>query len=203
MNFSSRNIERPVMPDRLSPPSAAALPFVYPLDDFYARAGLRLPNFERLAGEQVPEPYRSLLVHENDMTPTLERFHEAEIHLKILGRAQREDSYFREVVLQLDGSNQPVEFGAIKVNLVLFSSKARQLILEEKLPLGRILKECDAAHSTVAKAFFRVEADELICRALNLPQTTVALYGRRANILDPQKRPLSEIVEILPPIYQP
>ena len=188
------------MSDSLSPPPAAALPFVYPLDDFYARAGLRLPNFERLSGEQVPEPYRSLLVHENDMTPTLQRFHEAEIHLQILGRARRDDFYFREVVLQLDGSNQPVEFGAIKVGLALFPPKARHTILEEHLPLGRILKDCDIAHSTVVKAFFRVEADELICRALNLPPSTVSLYGRRANILDTQKRPLSEIVEILPPI---
>jgi len=188
------------MPDRLSPSPAVALPFVYPLDDFYAGAGLRLPNFERLAGEQVPEPYRSLLVHENDMTPTLQRFHAADIHLKILGRAQRDDFYFREVVLQLDGGNQPVEFGANKVSLALFSLKARQLILEERLPLGRILKECSVAHSTVAKAFFRVEADDLICRALDLPQSAVSLYGRRASILDSQKRPLSEVVEILPPI---
>src|SRR5436309_862019 len=198
MNFSSPNIETLAMPDRLSPTPAAALPFVYPLDDFYAGAGLRLPNFERLTGEQIPEPYRSLLVHENDMTPTLQQFHGANIHLKILGRAQRDDFYFREVVLQLDRSNQPVEFGANKVSLALFSPKARQLILEEKLPLGRILKDCAVAHSTVAKAFFRVEADELICRALEVPQSTAGLYGRRATILDSQKRPLSEVVEILP-----
>jgi len=50
----------------------------------------------------------------------------------------------------------------------------------------------------VAKAFFQLESDELINRALGL-RATAALYGRRANILDSQKRPLSEIVEILPP----
>jgi len=180
------------------PPAAAALPIVYPLDEFYARAGLVLPKIERLKGEQVPEPYRQLLVHENDMTPTLESFHGAEIHLRILNREQRDDFYFREVVLQLDDSNTPVEFGANKINLALFPAKARQLILEEHLPLGRILKDCGIAHSTIAKAFFSVEADDFIRRALHLEQRSV-LYGRRANILDPQKRPLSEIVEILPP----
>ena len=186
------------MPERMSTSAAIALPFVYPLDDFYACAGLRLPKIERITGEQMPEPYRTLLVHENDMTPTLEGFHGAQIHLKILGRVQRDDFYFREVVLQLDGSDRPVEFGANKVSLALFPPKARQLILEERVPLGRILKDCDLGHSTVAKAFFRVEADELIRGALNLQRTTT-LYGRRANILDPQKRPLAEIVEILPP----
>ena len=146
----------------------------------------------------MPEPYRSLLVHERDMTPTLEKFHGSEIHLKILKREQRGDFYSREVVLLLDGSDMPVEFGANKVSLVLFPPKARQLILEERVPLGRILKECEIPHTTLAKAFFRVAPDELISSVLHLNGLTW-LYGRKATILDGQKRPLSEIVEILPP----
>jgi chorismate-pyruvate lyase len=178
--------------------TATAVPYAHPLDDFYARAGLRLPKIERIAGDKMPEPYRSLLVHGTDMTPTLEKYHGAEIHLRILGREQRGDFYFREVVLQLDGTDQPVEFGAIKISLTLFPPRARQLILGERLPLGTILRLCEVNHSTVAKAFFQLESDELINRALGL-RATAALYGRRANILDSQKRPLSEIVEILPP----
>jgi len=186
------------MPDRSQTVAApAALPFVYPLDDFYARAGLPLPNIERIQGETMPEPYRSLLVHERDMTPTLEKFHGADIHLRILKREQRDDFYFREVMLLLDGSDMPVEFGANKVSLVLFPPKARQLILEERIPLGRVLKECEIPHATFAKAFFRVAPDELISSVLNLNSPTW-LYGRKATILDGQKRPLSEIVEILP-----
>jgi hypothetical protein len=182
-------------------PSAppAAVPYVYPLDDFYARAGLPLPAIERIQGTEVPEPYRSLLVHEKDMTPTLENFHQTEIHLRTLSSEQRGDFYFREVALQLVGSARPVEFGANKVSLILFPPKARQLILEERLPLGRILKDCQIPHSTVAKAFFRVQPDNLIKEVLGMPQAKL-LYGRKATILDAQKRPLSEIVEILPPL---
>jgi len=187
------------MPDRPQAVSApAALPFVYPLDDFYARAGLPLPGIERIQGEEMPEPYRSLLVHDRDMTPTLEKFHSSDIHLKILKREQRGDFYFREVVLSLDGSESPVEFGANKVSLVLFPPKARQMILEERVPLGGILKECEIGHTTLAKAFFRVAPDELISSVLQL-KTPSPLYGRKATIFDAQKRPLSEIVEILPP----
>lgn len=178
---------------------AAAVPYVYPLDDFYARSGLMLPRIERVGPEEVPQPYRSLLVHENDMTPTLEKFHGAEIHLEILGRDQRDGFYFREVVLRLNETEVPVEFGANKVNLPLFSTRARHLILQERLPLGRILKECNVGHSTKAKAFFRVEPDDLIKRALAMERAT-PLYGRKATIFDSQERPLSEIVEILPPV---
>src|SRR5258708_40329644 len=86
-NFSSRNTGLNAMPDSLSPAAGApAVPFAFPLDDFSARSGLPLPPIERLAGEQVPEPYRSLLVHDTDMTPTLESFHGARIHLQILNR---------------------------------------------------------------------------------------------------------------------
>jgi chorismate-pyruvate lyase len=177
---------------------ASALPYVHPLDDFYAKAGLALPKIDRIPGEQLPEPYRSLLAHSNDMTPTLQKFHGANIHLRILGREERGDFYFREVVLQLDDTEQPVEFGAIKISLALFPPRARHMILGERIPLGTILKICEVGHSTVAKAFFKLEADELISGALKL-SGPATLYGRRANILDSQKRPLSEIVEVLPP----
>jgi chorismate-pyruvate lyase len=132
------------------------------------------------------------------MTPTLEKFHGADIHLRILNREQRADFYFREVVLLLNGSDQPVEFGANKINLALYSPKARHLILEERLPLGRILADCNISHNTVAKAFFTVQPDALIGSVFGLDQPGL-LYGRRATIFDSQKRPLSEIVEILPP----
>jgi chorismate-pyruvate lyase len=187
------------MPDSSSISTvASALPYVHPLDDFYARAGVALPKIERITSEQMPEPYRSLLAHSNDMTPTLQKFHESEIHLRLLGREERGDFYFRQVVLQLDGTEQPVEFGAIKISLALFPPRARHLILAERVPLGAILKTCEVGHTTVAKAFFSLEPDELISRALNLTGPAI-LYGRRANILDSNKRPLSEIVEVLPP----
>jgi chorismate-pyruvate lyase len=186
------------MPDSANPMAATALPYVFPLDEFYARSGLSLPKIERVSGEEVPPPYRTLLVHQDDMTPTLETFHAASIHLEILSREQRGDYYLREVVLRLDGSGKPVEFGANKIGLLLYPPRARQMILEEKIPLGRILKDCEIEHTTRAKAYFRVVSDELISRVLRVP-LGMTLYGRKATILDPQQRPLSEIVEILPP----
>jgi len=84
----------------------------------------------QLDGEAVPEPYKTLLVHLDDMTPTLEKFHHRPIHLQVLGRRRAGDDYFREVVLRLDGTNEPVEFGAIKIHLALFPKEAREQILK-------------------------------------------------------------------------
>jgi chorismate-pyruvate lyase len=178
-----------------------ALPIAYPLDDFYAQQNLALPRIEAIDGKDVPEPYRSLLVHADDMTPTLEKFHGDKIHIRVLRRQQRDDFYFREVVLVLDTDERPVEFGAIKMNLALFSSAARKLILEEREPLGHILRDCAVTHSSRPKAYLRVESDELINRALNLTGRHT-LYGRRNTHFDTQDRALAEIVEILPPCAQ-
>jgi len=177
--------------------SPFALPIAYPLDDFYAQAGRDLPSIEPVSGDAVPEPYKSLLVHQDDMTPTLEKFHGEHIHLEVLSRQQRDDFYFREVVLLLDKSDQPVEFGAIKINLALFPSAARMEILAERRPLGTLLADYAIVHASRPKAYLRVHSDDFIDAALKLDKSQW-LYGRRNTLLDPQQRVLAEIVEILP-----
>ena len=172
--------------------------FTYPLSEFYTHAKLTIPLIEAIPGDSVPEPYRTLLVHNNDMTPTLESFHKSDIHLEILSRERRGDFYFREVVLRLNGDDRSVEFGANKVFLGRFPEESQVLILQEYVPLGRILKNNGIKHRTEAKAFLRVQADDLISRSFELNGLTT-LYGRKAVISDLQGRPLSEIVEILPP----
>src|SRR5438034_1010750 len=97
-------------PSASNPAACAApmvLPYAYPLDEFYAQAGRQLPVIEPIAGEAMPEPYRSLLVHNRDMTPTLEQFHGGTVHLRVLRREERGDFYLREVVLALEASERP------------------------------------------------------------------------------------------------
>ena len=171
----------------------------HPLDEFYARSGLTLPPLEQIDGEEMPEPYKKLLAHRNDMTSTLESFHGAPVHLRVLGREQRGEEYYREVVLHLEGSEQPVEFGAIKIHLARFPAPARKQILEERWPLGHILKDHAIVYSSRPAAFLRIASDKLINSVLNLSGAQV-LYGRRNTLWDSAQRPLAEIVEILPPV---
>jgi chorismate-pyruvate lyase len=177
--------------------SSASSGLAHPLDEFYKLTGQSLPPLVAVDGEAVPEPYKRLLVHQNDMTPTLENFYQGRLHLQVLGRRRKEDSYFREVILLLDGTNQPVEFGAIKINLALFPPAAREQILKEELPLGHILQECKILHTSRPRAFLRLASDRLISEVLKLSGAQM-LYGRRNTLFDPQGCPLAEIVEILP-----
>jgi len=179
-------------------PKAFELAAAHPLDQFYARAGRPLPPLSEIEGEAVPEPFRTLLVHRDDMTPTLEKFHKLPIHLRVIASERKGNEYFRNVVLLLNGTNQPVEFGAIKINLHLFPETVQKEILAEKLPLGHLLAEHQVKHSSRPDAFLRIASDELINQALHLSGAQV-LFGRHNLLLDPQDRPLAEILEILPP----
>jgi chorismate-pyruvate lyase len=187
------------MPDSFAPCTIKPAAIAHPLDQFYARSRRELPPIEEIRPDDLPSPYHSLLVHKSDMTSTLENFHKDRIHLDVVGRDRTNGDYFREVVLRLDASNKPVEFGAIKINLTLFPGAAQERILQERHPLGRILKECGINYGSRPQAFLRITSDPLMQQLLNL-RNTESLYGRRNTLFDPQQRPLAEIVEILPPV---
>ena len=179
-------------------PAVDSNSIAYPLNDFYNRNGHLLPPLEEVDPETVPQPYKALLVHQNDMTSTLENHHGAAIHLRIVSKLRRGDDYFREVALLLEGSEKPVEFGAIKINLALFPQAAREEILEEHWPLGRVLKEHNIKFSSQPRGFLRVASDKLINSVLHLNGAHL-LYGRRNTLSDTAGQSLAEIVEILAP----
>jgi chorismate-pyruvate lyase len=174
------------------------LSFLYPLDLFYAAEGRELPPASPLAGAEVPEPYRRLIVHEHDMTPTLEAFHGERIHLRLLARRQEGDAYARQVVLTLDGSERPVEFGAIVIHLQHFPAAAREMILEGYCPLGTILAQHHIEHTSRPLGFLRVMSDANMNAALGL-DASHSLFGRRNVLWDRLGNSLAEILEILPP----
>ncbi|HEX3989472.1 MAG TPA: hypothetical protein VHZ30_08560 [Verrucomicrobiae bacterium] len=156
------------------------------------------PMLRRIEKGKMPEPYHSLLVHQSDMTSTLENFYQEQLHIEAVARRTVENEYYREVVLVLDRSGKRVEYGAIKIMLDLFPIDARQEILRERQPLGRILNVFGVVFTSRPRAYLRMDSDRFITGALQLKKRDM-LFGRRNTLLDEWGRPLAEIVEILPP----
>jgi hypothetical protein len=180
-------------------PAPEAPPWAALLERFYAKAGLPPLRLERCAGDTVPLPYRRLLVHSSDMTPTLRTFYGGPLEVRVLSRDLETATYLREVVLELIGEARPVEYGVIRIRLDHFPPRARRLILEERLPLGAILEQEGLGHLSWPQAFFRVEADGRLSDVLRVPQAGT-LYGRRNVLLDGTRRLLAEVIEILAPV---
>lgn len=171
---------------------------VHPLDEFYVRDGRPMLQFAQVPATEMPEPYRTLLVHERDMTRTLEQFHHGTIHLRVLSSHHESEAYWRESVLELDDSNQPIEFGAIKIHLNRFPEPWRTQILEERRPLGGILNASGIGYVSRPTAYLRFTPDEFITCALHI-QGAPLLFGRQNTLRNSQGEVLAEIIEILPP----
>lgn len=150
----------------------------------------------------MPDPYRRLLVHDRDMTPTLEAAHGRKIHVRVLKYMVDDDAINRLVVLVLDDDETAVEVGAIRIFLGRLPPAARQLVLQHREPFGTILRENAVPHSSRPAGYFQVTADSLLAGALRLNESG-ALYGRRNTIWSSDGETLAEVVEILPLLPDP
>jgi chorismate-pyruvate lyase len=171
-----------------------------PLASFYATVAKPIPVIWEVAGAEIPEPYHRLLVHNRDMTTTLEAFHGVRTHLRLLTSKAEGGVYRREVVLALAGFETPVEFGAAAIHLDLLPPEARQAVMEAQRPLGGVLIGFGVKFTSRPKAFICIQPDETICKVLELARHETTLYGRCNALLDAQGRVLADIVEILPPV---
>jgi len=171
---------------------------LYPLTLFWQAGGHALPAYQVLEGPAVPEPYRRLLVHHGDMTSRLEAFWGGAIVLEVLHREHTPEVYRREVVLHIESTNLPVEYGAIEIDLGAFEGELRKLILEQHLPLGGLLNRFGVRYRSEPKGFLKLGADTMMQRVFRLPEAQ-EFYGRSNVLLGENDRVLARIVEVLRP----
>ncbi len=157
-----------------------------------------LPEVKQIDSHHIPKPYSDLLVHERDMTSTLENFHKDRIYLKVLKDQHLQDFYIREVVLNLEKTNKGVEFGVIRIHLKLFNEDTQKTIFEGKRPLGAILQQHHISYVSSPQHFIQLDSDEAINQALHLDGSQ-RLYGRSNLLLTPDQQVLANIIEILAP----
>lgn len=169
---------------------------LYPLDALYARAGIIGPVVKRTTAERLPPPYNSLLVHQDEMTSTLERHFGGRVTVRMLATFLRGRSYFRRVLLALEKTGRPVSMGAVRLRLDVFSPAVRARILGEKAPLGRILSDAGVLYKSRPTAFLELTPNTEILGVfwMSEPQT---LYGRRTELTVAGDK-MGDIVEILP-----
>lgn len=169
---------------------------LYPLDLVYARAGLAKPKVEAVPSDAIPLPYRSMLVHESDMTVTLEQHFGGPVGLRPLSTFSARGSYFRRVLLVQEYSGRPVEMGAIRIQLDAFVPRIRAEILRNDVPLGRILRRRGVDFKSLARVFLAVTPNSEMMGVfwMREPRT---LYGRRTDVLLRGAK-IGDIVEVLP-----
>ena len=172
--------------------------FTFPLNEFYNLDKREIPSINSIDKQNIPEPYKSLLVHERDMTSTLGQFYNDEIQLKVIKQHQQLNEYYREVLLISKNEKRPVEYGAIKIFLQHFPDPARKAVLEASAPLGQLLHDYNIKYLSRPKSFLTIECDAYIGDLLSCKNQT-RLSGRRNSLYEANNLlQIAEIVEILP-----
>lgn len=160
-------------------------------------------QLEQPGTASMPEPYRSLLVHDEDMTSTLERHHREPIVLRVLGRLLEDEVLQRRVLLVGEKSGRVVELGAIRIELGRFPSAARAEVEAGVRPLGAILTASGMAFTSRPRQFFALRPASGVRSLLELssefgPGGDSLLFGRHNVLLAADGGRLAEVVEILP-----
>ncbi len=169
---------------------------LFPLDFVYARSGVELPRVKAIDPGDIPLPYRSLLVHEIDMTLTLERHFGGRVSLRPLSTFALGPWYFRRVLLAQEYTGRPVEMGAIRIKLTAFPDRIRRQILKNDVPLGRLLRDSGVPYQSRPRLFLSVKPNPEMMGVfwMREPKT---LYGRRTEMIRNGVK-IGDIVEVLP-----
>jgi chorismate-pyruvate lyase len=152
---------------------------------------------EVVPGDEVPEPYHGLLVHEHHMTVTVEAYHGGPVDVRILTRRQDGSIYARKILLVHRATGEVVQFGIARLDLDQTSAAVREDILAGQTPLGRVLIEHDVLRQIEPVAFLRVR----------LAPAQLAWFGRgeadvtfgRLAVIHFNGEPVVQVLEIVAP----
>lgn len=172
------------------------------LSDSLRRAGLRSEAFTWRPPADIPEPFRALLVHEGDMTSTLERFHGERMLLEVFAESRSDEYYYREVILKGEASGRAAEFGLIEIQLDQFPTALQSSILLGQQPLGGILNDSGMAYKSKPLGYFSVARAELPAKLSALGSKNT-FFGRYNQLQSQDDTCLARILEIVPDSYRP
>ena len=160
--------------------------------------GLSLDDFQPVDAAEVPDPYRTLLVHHEHMTVTLEERYGTKVHLFVLDRKHDRKAYARKLILRAGAGGPVILAGIMRIRLDVCGPEARDRIISESAPPGRILIEQGFLRSIENLAFFRVRVGEALRRLFEASGRATFTYCRTAGI-SLEGAPAVELLEMVSP----
>jgi chorismate-pyruvate lyase len=178
-------------------PIGRVVPRLKPLFALFSPGADVHAKYKFVPGSAVPKPYHGLLVHERNMTPTLEQFHNSPVDVRILARHHEGDAYARKITLSLQSTGQIVLFAIARVDLSFTSQLVRNAIVAGQTPLGRILLQHHVHQRIETVAYLRIRpgSEQMAWFGLSQPRP---LFGRLA-LIHCDRKPAVEVFEVVAP----
>lgn len=157
-----------------------------------------LGQFDEVAGDDVPQPYQQLLVHNQHMTVTVEKFYCCSVNVQVLETKREGNFYARRILLARQSDGKIVQFGIVRLNFDFLDPVVRQEIESQQTPLGRVLIQHKVLREIELLRLWQVTPGTDLCRLFGTatPQTT---YGRTA-IIHCNGEPAVELLEVVAPV---
>ncbi len=158
---------------------------------------LSMESFRLIKSAEMPQPQRKLLCHDGDMTSTLSAFHGGVLQVEALQKQNRKGTYIREVYLRAGNGGKIVEYGVIAILLQGFDREQRELIEQDREPLGGLLHRFEIKFTSAPLCFFFLSQDA-VARNPMAGFGQSRYYGRFNELAKPSGQTLAWIMEILP-----
>ena len=155
----------------------------------------RLGEFTEVAAEAMPDKYRQLLAHNEHMTIAVEGYHRSPVSVQVLHSRTEETVYIREILLRRTSDQHVVQYGIVRLQLSALDESPRQAILEEKIPLGRVLIEHNVLREVELVDLWKITVGPKLANLLEVEAGSTT-YGRTAMIYF-SDRPALELLEIV------
>ena len=146
--------------------------------------------------DEIPEPFRWLLVHRNHMTKVLEAQYGRAMELDVVEHKLADDFYTRKILLRPAGTGVVVEFGIVRLNLAFVPKAVREEILERKTPLGAILIRHKVLRRVEPKWYLKFPANAPLLTAAGMVGLGHPVYGR-IGVIHCENEPAIELLEVV------
>jgi hypothetical protein len=153
---------------------------------------------EHVPSSTVPEPYKSLLVHEHHMTVTMEQHHNCTVDVEVLAELLEGESYAREIILRNHATRQVVQYGLIRFDFQYVTKSVKDQILAKQTPLGRVLILHNVLRHIDLGAILELKTGPRLTDIFECPPGSKT-YGRLATIFCNNK-PAVDLLEISVPL---
>jgi chorismate-pyruvate lyase len=157
-----------------------------------------LGRFSEAGVEELPEPYRQLLAHNDHMTVAVEEYHGCPVDVRVIHRQATDTHYAREILLARQSDGGVVQYGIMRVNFAYLPPEVQDKIRSEQTPLGRILIEHNVLRRVQLFSLRRVQLGAELSRHFQRPAGAIT-YGRTA-LIECNQIPAIELLEIVAPL---
>ena len=155
----------------------------------------KLGRFEEVIANDVPEPSRSLLAHDQHMTVTVEKHHASPVDVKVLQTRTDDDHYSRKILLTSQSDGGVVQYGIVRLNKTYLLPLVQAEIERQETPLGRILINHKVLRVVKLLSLFKIECGAELAEEFGFEVGQVC-YGRTALIYC-DGAPAIELLEIV------